>query len=97
MNNDLKTEASWNDEGFFIKLIEEQAPDTIHWIWNNKKNEFEETYPNCDIALEKIDEKRYAISVRILNISMTDLINMSRIKNLNIETMSWVMSMNFKK
>ena len=77
VRNDLRTEALWNDEGFFIKLIEEKPSDAIHWIWNNKKSEFEAAYPNCDITLEKIDDKRYAISVRILNISMTNLINMT--------------------
>jgi hypothetical protein len=77
LRNDLKTEASWNDDGFFIKLIEEQASDAIDWIWKNKKSELEEAYPDCDITLEKIDENLHAISVRILNISMTDLIKMS--------------------
>jgi len=77
IGKDLRTVASWNDEGFFIKLIEEQASDAIHWIWNNKKSEFEAAYPNCDISLEKIDEKRYAISVRILKLSMTNLITMT--------------------
>lgn len=76
LTNHLRTAASWNDEGFFIKLTEEQPSDAIHWIWNNKKGEFEAAYPGCDIILEKIDEDRHAISVRILNISMTDLINM---------------------
>lgn len=77
VSNNLKTEASWNDDGFFIKLIEEKPSDALHWIWNNKKTEFEAAYPDCDIILEKIDEERYAISVRILNISMSDLINMT--------------------
>jgi len=75
IRKDLRTMASWNDDGFFIKLLEEKPSDEIHWIWNNKKSEFEAAYPNCDIIFEKIDEKRYAISVRMLNISMTDLIN----------------------
>lgn len=73
---DLRTEASWNDGGFFIKLIEEKPSDAIHWIWNNRKSEFEAAYPDCAITLEKIDEK-HAISVRILDISMTDLIKMT--------------------
>lgn len=75
--NDLRTVASWSEEGFFIKLIEEQPSEAIHWIWNNKKIEFEAAYPGCDIILEKTDEDRHAISVRILNISMTDLIDMT--------------------
>lgn len=77
VGDNFKTVASWNDDGFFTKLIEEQPSDAIHWIWNNKKTEFEAAYPGCDIVLEKIDEKRHAISVRILNVSMTDLIDLS--------------------
>jgi len=77
LDKDLRTVASWNDEGFYIKLVEDKPSEVIHWIWNNKKGEFEQEYRDCDITFEKIDEKRYAISVRILYISMTDLINMS--------------------
>ena len=76
LTNHLRTVASWNDEGFFIKLTEEQPSDALHWIWNNKKSEFEAAYPGCDIKLEKLDEDRHAISLRILTISMSDLINM---------------------
>lgn len=77
LSNDLRTVASWNDKGFFIKLLEDIPSDTIHWIWGNKRSEFEKAYPDCDITLEKIDDERHAISVRILNISMTDLIDMT--------------------
>jgi len=75
--NNLKTEASWDDNGFFIKLIGEKGNETIQWIWDNKKGKIENQYPDCLVALETEDGKPYAISVRILDISMTDLINMT--------------------
>ena len=77
LRKDLKTETSWNDRGLFVKLLEENPTEAIHWIWNNKRSEFEKAYPGCNIKLEKIDNERSAISIRILDISMSDLINMS--------------------
>lgn len=77
LTNDLRTEASWNDDGFFIKLIEERPSEAIHWIWDNRRSEFEKAYPNCDITLDNIDGKLHALSIRILNISMTELIKMT--------------------
>lgn len=77
MDHDLRTVASWNDSGFFIKLVEDKHSDALQWIWNNRKNEFEKAYPESDITFDKIDDERHAISVRILDVSMTDLIEMT--------------------
>lgn len=96
-DSDLRTVAPWNDEGFFIKLIEDKPSETIHWIWNNKKSEFETEYPGCDIILEKIDEDRHAISVRILNISMTDVINLDPDNKWNYGQFVFDQEHNFKE
>lgn len=77
LDHNLRTVASWNDRGFFIKLVEDEPSDALQWIWNNRKSEFEKVYPESDITLEKIDDERHAISVRILNVSMTSLIDMT--------------------
>lgn len=77
LSNNLRTEASWSDDGFFIKIIGEQGYEALQWIWDNKKGEFENQYPDCPVTLETKDGKPYAISTRILDISMTDLINMT--------------------
>jgi len=77
LSNDLKTVALWDDNGLFIKLIGESGSEAIQWIWDNRKGEFENKYPDCPVTLETNDKKPCAISVRLLDISMTDLINMS--------------------
>jgi len=77
LGKDLNTEASWNDDGFFIKLIGEPGSEAIQWIWDNRKGAFESQYPDCPVTLENNDGKPYAISVRILDIPMTSLINMT--------------------
>ena len=77
LDHNLRTVASWNDRGFFIKLVEDKPSDALQWIWNNRKSEFEEAYPESDITFDKIDDERHAISVRILDVSMTDLIDMT--------------------
>jgi hypothetical protein len=75
LGNDLRTEAAWNDEGFFISVIGEPGSDAIQWIWDNKKGIFESAYPGCQVVLRDQEGKPYAISVIIESLSMTDLIN----------------------
>ena len=77
LDKDLRTVASWNDRGFFIKLVEDKHSDALQWIWDNRKSEFEKAYPESNITFDKIDDERHAISVRILDVSMTDLIDMT--------------------
>ncbi len=77
LSNNLNTVASWDDDGLFIKLIGEPGSEAIQWIWDNRKKEFENRYPNCPVTLETKDGKPCSISTRILDISMTDLINMT--------------------
>ena len=77
LSDDLSTKAFWNDEGFFIELRGKLNPDAITWIWTNRKQLFQEKYPGCPIELKREDNQPYAISVRIVNIPIKELIEMT--------------------
>jgi len=76
LRKDLKTEATWDDQGFQISLVGEPGSEAIKWIWDNKKGDFESEYPECPVILRIDEGKPYAVSVIIDDLSMTDLINM---------------------
>ena len=73
---DLSTKAFWNDEGFFIDLRGEAGSAAIKWIWANQKHLFHDAYPDCSIELRSADDEPYAISVKIVDIPIGELIQM---------------------
>jgi hypothetical protein len=74
--NGLSTKAVWNSDGFFIDLIGEPDSEAIKWIWTNRKSLFDNAYPDCSIDLKSEDNKPYAISVKVLDIPIEELIKM---------------------
>jgi|GEM_PF-3094266 len=77
LSDGLSTRAFWNDEGFFIELRGKLNPDAVTWIWTNRKQLFQEKYPDCPVELKREDNQPYAISVRIVNIPIKELIEMT--------------------
>ena len=65
-----------NSDGFSIDLIGEPDSEAIKWIWTNRKSLFDDAYPDCSINLKIENNKPYAISVKVLDIPIEELIKM---------------------
>ncbi|OQA93946.1 MAG: hypothetical protein BWY27_00012 [Bacteroidetes bacterium ADurb.Bin234] len=76
LSDGLSTKAFWNDEGLFIELRGELNSSIIEWIWANKKQLFQEVYPDCSIELKSLNDKPSAISIKIVDIPIGELIKM---------------------
>jgi hypothetical protein len=74
--HDLSTKAYWNDDGFFIDLVGEPDSERIKWIWANRQSVFSEAYSDCPVVLKSENNKPCAISVKISDVIMEELIKM---------------------
>jgi hypothetical protein len=76
LSHNLEIKALWNEKGFFICLFGDPRSHVIHWIWENRKERLEMKCPDNSIKLKFKDDEPYAISARIFDTSMSELIDM---------------------
>ena len=76
LGKDLRADTEWNDDGFFIKLTGDNVSDMIQWLWNNTKDEMENSILRSSLILERHNGNPTAICVKATDKTMANFFNM---------------------
>jgi hypothetical protein len=76
VHRDLSLPVTWNDEGLHLNVFGDYDSKLVKLIWDHKLGAFKEKYPEAKIVLLEESGRPYGISIRILDLSMSNLIKL---------------------
>jgi hypothetical protein len=76
VDDDLEAPAIWDDNGLSIRLTSRDKPDDLYRVWKDGKQTLMHKFPECTIAFQPDSEQGPEITVNVLKIPMSELINM---------------------
>lgn len=83
LENNCKQAVLWTDGGLSIKITGPTGTDFLKWIWSRGQSTIMTALPECRISLEGEENNPTGIDIRLLDLTMTELLSLSSTEKRN--------------